>query len=157
MHVLCSTHSVILNAMATHYTQWRPLPPLTSTVKSSLFTHVPSSPLSLAARLHQCCTNCSHYINNGWTISGQTSYSIVYKKPPRHWRDILKMVTVVLNGEMTVIFKFLYAFLFFHTFSRNMYYVTLKRAPYYCSASTITDLNSSGCFLKSLLIQLFPI
>ena len=34
-------------------TQWRLLPPpQTSTVKSSLFTHVHSSPLSLAARLH---------------------------------------------------------------------------------------------------------
>ena len=41
--------------------------PLTSTVKSSLFTHVYSSPLSLAARLHPCHTNCSHYINNGRT------------------------------------------------------------------------------------------
>ena len=33
------------------------LPPLTSTVKSSLFTHVHFSPLSLAARLHRCHTN----------------------------------------------------------------------------------------------------
>ena len=41
------------------------LPPLTSTVKLSLFMHVHSSPLSLAARLHQCRTNCSRYINNG--------------------------------------------------------------------------------------------
>ena len=39
-------------------------PPLTITVKSSLFTHAHSNPLSLAAKLHQCCTNCSHYINN---------------------------------------------------------------------------------------------
>ena len=31
-----------------------------------------SSPLSLAARLPQCCANNSHYINNGWTFSGQT-------------------------------------------------------------------------------------
>ena len=50
-------------------------PPLTiSTVKSSLFTHVHSSPLSLAARLHQCCAHCFCYINNGWTFSGQTFY-----------------------------------------------------------------------------------
>ena len=46
--------------------------PLTHTVKSSLFTHVHSSPLSLAARLHWCHANISHYINNGWTSSGQT-------------------------------------------------------------------------------------
>ena len=36
--------------------------------------HVHSSPLSLPVRLHRCCTNCSCYINNGWTFSGQTSY-----------------------------------------------------------------------------------
>ena len=35
-------------------TQWHLPPPLTSTVKSSLFTHAHSSPLSLAARLHGC-------------------------------------------------------------------------------------------------------
>ena len=44
------------------------LPPLTSTVKSSLFTHAHSSPLSWAAKLHQCCANHSHYINNGCTF-----------------------------------------------------------------------------------------
>ena len=33
-----------------------------------------SSPLSSAARLHQCRVNCSCYINNGWNFSGQTSY-----------------------------------------------------------------------------------
>ena len=33
-------------------TQWHLPPPLTSTVKSSLFTHVHSSPLSLSARSH---------------------------------------------------------------------------------------------------------
>ena len=33
-------------------TQWRLSPPLTSTVKSSLFTHAHPSPLSLAAMLH---------------------------------------------------------------------------------------------------------
>ena len=52
--------------------QWHLLPPLTSTVKSSLFTHVYSNLLSLAARLHQCCANHSRYINNDWTSSRQT-------------------------------------------------------------------------------------
>ena len=47
-------------------------PPLTSTGKSSLFTHTHSSPLSLAARLHWCWANHSHYFNNGWNFSGQT-------------------------------------------------------------------------------------
>ena len=55
--------------------QWNLPPPLTSTVKSSLFTHVHSNPLSLAARLHRCRANHSRYINNGWNFSGQTSYA----------------------------------------------------------------------------------
>ena len=59
-------------------TQQRLLPTLSSTVKLSLFMHVHSSPLSLAARLHWWCTNCSHYINNGWTFSWQTSYICIY-------------------------------------------------------------------------------
>ena len=45
-------------------TQWHLPPPLTSAVKSSLFTHVHSSPLSLAARLHPCHANHSCYSNN---------------------------------------------------------------------------------------------
>ena len=48
-------------------------PPLTSTVKSSLFTHMHSSSLSLAARLHQYHANHSCYINSGWPFPGQTS------------------------------------------------------------------------------------
>ena len=44
-------------------------PPLTSTMKSSLFMHVHSSPLSLAARLHQGCENHSRYTNHGWIFS----------------------------------------------------------------------------------------
>ena len=55
-------------------------PPLTITVKSSLFTHTQSSTFSLATRLHQCHTNCSHYVNYGWTFSGQTSYCYPYIK-----------------------------------------------------------------------------
>ena len=56
-------------------TQW---PPLTSTVKSSLFMHAHSSPLSSAARLHRCRANHPRYINNGWTFSGQTLYVYLY-------------------------------------------------------------------------------
>ena len=51
------------------------LPLLTSTVKSSLFTHLHTSPFSLAPRLHQCHTNCSLYFNNGWTFSRPTLYT----------------------------------------------------------------------------------
>ena len=69
---------VILNVTATQDTcslNWCLLRPLTSTVKSSLFTHVHSSPLSLGARLHPCCANHSRCINNGWTFYGHPSYS----------------------------------------------------------------------------------
>ena len=59
-------------------TQWQLLPPLSSTVKSSLFTHVHSSSLSLAARLHWCCANHSHYINNGWNFPSQIYIYIFY-------------------------------------------------------------------------------
>ena len=68
---------IILNTTATQYTcSLNDVyhPPLTSTVKSSLITHAHSSPLSLAARLHQCHANHSHYINNGWTFYGQNVY-----------------------------------------------------------------------------------
>ena len=57
----------------TEYMLTQRLPsPLTSTVKSSLFTHVHSHPLSLTARLHQCHPNHSCYVYNGWTFSRQT-------------------------------------------------------------------------------------
>ena len=47
---------------------------LTCTVKSFLFMHTHSSPLSLAASLHLCHTNHSCFIKNGCTFSGPTSY-----------------------------------------------------------------------------------
>ena len=53
-------------------TQWCPPTPLTSTVKSSFFTHALSSPLSLAARLCWWHSNCSPYIDNGCTLSRET-------------------------------------------------------------------------------------
>ena len=69
-HFECHGHTV-------HMLTWQHLPPpLTSTVKSSLFMHVHSSPLSLAASLHGCCTNCSRYSNSCWTFPRQTSLSI---------------------------------------------------------------------------------
>ena len=64
----CNSHTVHM------LTQQHLLPPLTSTVRWSLFTHAHSSPPSLAARLHWCHANCSSYVNNGWTFSVQTSY-----------------------------------------------------------------------------------
>ena len=50
-------------------------PPLSITLKSSLFMHAHSRcPLSLAARLYWCHTNHFCYINNGCSFSGLTSY-----------------------------------------------------------------------------------
>ena len=70
-HFECDGHTVHV------LTHRRLPPPLTSTVKSSLFTHACSSPLSLAAGLNWCCASCSHYINNGWIFSGQTLYFFI--------------------------------------------------------------------------------
>ena len=64
----CDSHTVHM------LTQQHLPPPLTNTVKSSSFTHAHSSALFLAARLHQCHANHSHYINNGWTFSKQTLF-----------------------------------------------------------------------------------
>ena len=88
-HFECDDHTVHM------LTQWCLLPPLTSTVKSSLLVHVHSSPLSLVARLHWSCSNHYCCTNNGWTFSGQTSYflSRKYKRvllsPQHHWEDAL--------------------------------------------------------------------
>ena len=64
-HFECDGHTVHM------LTQYHLPLRLTSTVKSSLFTNSPPSPLSLAARLHQCCANHSQ-IKNDWTFSGLT-------------------------------------------------------------------------------------
>ena len=66
----CGRHTVHM------LTQGHLLPSLTSTVKSSLFIDAHSSPLSSAARLHQCCPNHSCDMNYGWTFSRQTSYAV---------------------------------------------------------------------------------
>ena len=71
-HFECDGHTVHM------LTQRHLRPPLTTIIKLSLFMEVHSSPLSLAAGLHQCCTSHSHYINNGWTFFRQTSYICIY-------------------------------------------------------------------------------
>ena len=68
-HFECKGHTVGLLSQ-----QCLP-PPRTSTVKSSLFTHAHSRPLSLAARFHRCYANHSCYINNGWTFSIQITHT----------------------------------------------------------------------------------
>ena len=69
-------------------TQWHLPPRLTRIVKLSLFTCAHSSSLSLAAKLNQCHTNHSHYINNGWTFSGQTIYIISILLVLFPWRTL---------------------------------------------------------------------
>ena len=58
-HFECDSHRAHM------FTQWGLLPPLTSSVKSSLFVHAHSSPLSLASRLHQCPANHFRYTTKG--------------------------------------------------------------------------------------------
>ena len=78
MQIHCPSWSVILNVTATQYTcslsgiyhphwlvQWR-----------HHCSHAHYSPLSLVARSHWCCVNDSCCINNGWTFSRQTLYTI---------------------------------------------------------------------------------
>ena len=79
MPIHCSTLSVIWMQRHTVHmlTQWHLLPPRTHTVKLALFTYLHSSPLSLAARFRRCHANCSRYINNGWTSSGQISLYVI--------------------------------------------------------------------------------
>ena len=106
--LLCSLSHFDCNGHTVHMlTQLRLLPPLTSTVKSSLFMHVYSSPLSLASRLHLCGAKRSHYINNGWTFSGQTSYDrkhlITYSNKYRINLKLIKVAYVFVSLIFTEI------------------------------------------------------
>ena len=65
----CDSHTVHM------LTQWHLLPPLTSTVKSSLFKHVHSSHSPWLPGYMDVMHNHSRYINNGWTFSSQTVYN----------------------------------------------------------------------------------
>ena len=113
MQTHCSTASVNLNVMATQDTRslnWCLPPLLTSTVKSSLFRHVHSSPLSLASTLYRCCANHSHYVNNGCNFldippilfcSGchkNTTDWVVYTKMI-HYLTILEARNLTLVGQ----------------------------------------------------------
>ena len=101
MQIHYSTGSVILNATATVHmlTQWHLPSPLTSTVKLTLFTHAHYSPLSLAARLHWCLSNCSHYTNNSWTLSRQTSYNFASQAKGLRLRLLSLSRNAVLMAE----------------------------------------------------------
>ena len=78
-HFECDSHTV-------HMLTQRHLPPPLSIVKSSLFTHAHSSPLSLAATLHRCGINCSDYIYNGWIFPDRPHIAkiLVLKKTHLH-------------------------------------------------------------------------
>ena len=97
-HFECDSHAVHM------LTQWRLPPPLTSTVKSSLFTHALSSPFFLTARLQWCCTNHSLYVSNGWTFSRHTSYSerilVVLLCLVVFWRTRIRMRTCHTFGTI---------------------------------------------------------
>ena len=71
MQIHCSAHCLFeWEGHTVHmFPQWHLPPLLISTVKLSLFMHVHSSQLYLAARLHRCHENHFH-INNGWTFPG---------------------------------------------------------------------------------------
>ena len=100
MKIHCSARSVILNVMATRCQCLMPsIPPLTSMVKSSLFTHVHSSSLSLAARLHQCRTNHSHYINCRGALTQPSGPPQMKKKTTKTWSAWGGKVAASLKGE----------------------------------------------------------
>ena len=97
-HFECDSHTVHM------LTQWYLQPSLTSTVKSSLFMHVRSGPLSLAATLHRCCANHSCYINNGQTFSGQTlfiSYEMLAPLEGSEPKDLYFKIYSVLQDYQT--------------------------------------------------------
>ena len=105
-HFECDGHTVHMLT-----SRCRPSPP-TSTVKSSLFTHAHSSPLSLAARLHWCRENHSCYVNSVLTFSRQTSEMIKNRNKCFIWwvdsekilknkaRIILRALLIILERSL---------------------------------------------------------
>ena len=97
MQIRCSTHSAILNAM----------------VKSSLFLHVHSSPLSLAARLHRRHANRPCYTESdrtnaclnvvGRVIIAVITYSFNLHISPKTSYGVLECDTVMLHNYIFMI------------------------------------------------------
>ena len=116
-HFECDSHTI-------HMLTQQCLPsPLTSTVKLSLFTHVLSSPFSLAAELYRCHPNSSRFSNSGWIFPRQTSYmnafvnvyvkGYVFVFPPP-WKTSELFFLAQLDRKLFYIFKtstFLYTLL----------------------------------------------
>ena len=72
----CRPHPVTLNAMGTQYTcslnrVHRPWSRHCSRMCNA-------SRFSWASRFHWNCSNCSHYINGGWTFSNHSLYIYIY-------------------------------------------------------------------------------
>ena len=120
MQICCSTHTVILNVMATQYTctiQWCLQHPLTSTVKSSLLMHAHSSPPSLATRFHWCCTNHYCHINNSWVFFLDTPlYSLSERNNAKKYIVIyLKLKKRKLYEKDPFIIDLFYSIVFLRT------------------------------------------
>ena len=93
--VVLLTQSFWMRQPHSAHTHLRALPaPLATTVKSSLFVHVHSSPLSLAAKLHRCIANCFYYIHNGLTFPDRT-----------HICNPIKWVYFPLKYKRIIIFR----------------------------------------------------
>ena len=109
-HFECDGHTVH------KLTQWCLPTPLTSTVKSSLFTHAYSSPLSLTARLHQCQANHSPYSNNSWTFSGQSSYIhsfLIYVCVNIH------ILNVHIHNVHTQVYVYIYIYIYIYIYTHT--------------------------------------
>ena len=78
MQIHCSIHLVILNVTASAHAHSTASMPLTSTGKSSLFTHEHSSPLSLAASLHQWCTTVLSVLTMAGLFPDRPHILIIY-------------------------------------------------------------------------------
>ena len=86
MQICCCTQSFWMRwPQGTHAHLMASTHPRHHLIKSSLFTHAHSSPLPLAAQLRRCCSSSSHYANNGWTFSRQTSYFIFAAETWNKW------------------------------------------------------------------------
>ena len=99
--LLCLLSHFEYDAHTVHMFIQQPLlPPLTRTVKLSLFTHVHSSSPSLAARLHPCHTNCSYIL----TMAG-----LFLDRPHTYLqnRDLNSFVSIFFPLTITLFMNFL--------------------------------------------------
>ena len=114
-HLECDGHTVYM------FIQQLLSLPITNTVKSSLFMHAHSTPFSLAAGLHQCHTNCSCYINNGWTFSVQTSCVCVCVY-------VVYWLLHIWHGHIYIspyISIYIYTYIYIHTYTHIYIYINI--------------------------------